>query len=991
MPKRKLSVSAAAAFHTMRPLEVAALLDTNLATGLTSLEVQARIKTHGNNTLRPVRGRNPMLMALGHILNIPVAILAIALVIVIIFDRVYEYLMIGSLMAANAVIGFLQEFCADRTMVSVQQLSAPSTTVMRDGQLVRVPTVQLVQGDLVLLETGDIVGADMRLVEQYNLAIDEALLTGEPTPVEKVVEAIHSMEASIGDRINYAFSSTTVVRGRGRGIVVATGMNTEIGAVANSLSCARSRKTNLSKTLERMLLVMFSVAVALTLVVFTALEWDIKPQAALYVAALSIAIIPEGLTAVIAITMASGAKRMVQLNAIVRRLNALEVLGSVTNICSDKTGTLTQAKMVLTRLWLPGDGYYSATGAGYAPEGVILYEGEVADDSLTRRYLEGNAPHAEVAKPDDLTRHMQQLTQAASLCSLGQIRFDELLNTYVGVGDPTENALQAFALKLGLGREVLTDPQGRYQFQLLTEFPFDANLKIMSRVFLHRPTMRCFVYTKGAIEYILPKCTRYLDDGEFAVGGHDHLAALCTPHNDHLASQGLRTLCLAYRELPPAMARARPGAWTREDIEYQLVMVGLVGIRDPPRPESLGSVLECFRAGISVHMLTGDHHGTAVSIAHEVGILPTLAPDETFEDIAHMVMTGAEFDALTENELDALPELPYVVSRCSPDTKVKMIHALHRRGCIVAMTGDGANDSPALKIADVGIGIGQFGSDIAKQAADIVLNDDNFSTIIRAVEEGRRIHENIVKFITHLLSVSVGATFTLMLGLRFIDNDRVPTFSLSPIQILCLSILALAPAAVGLGLEPVHPKTLLKPPRNVRGGLFTCEVIFDIFFYGLLIGGLSLFNFFMVARYFADRWGLFTQCNEGYSEKCLNVFQARGAAYACITLLALLHAFNCISARRPAWSINGLRHISNNPTLVGSFFYGAALLIPAFYVRPVAHTIFHHAPFKLPILGQIGGSCVTFITLSELYKALKRCFLAPDRIFLDDFESFPIH
>ncbi|KAJ9057159.1 hypothetical protein DSO57_1025207 [Entomophthora muscae] len=972
-----------AIFHTMDPVEAADFFETDLEQGLTSEQAKLRLAQSGPNQLNAGQGVSALKILLHQIANVLTIILTIAFVVVVVAGDIAEAVVIALVIFTNSGIGFMQEYKAEKTMESLNRLAAPTSNAIRDGQQVKVATNTLVTGDLVVLETGDVVGADLRLIEQFNLAIDEALLTGESIPAEKDISVIPQRDVPVGDRVNLAFSSTTVVKGRGRAIVIATGMDTEIGSIARTLNNAdNNRKTSLAKTMDNMALVIFVLAILLSVVVFWVNKWQFTKVIAVYAVALSIAIIPEGLVVVVTLTMAAGVKKMVKNRAIIRRLAALETLGSVTNICSDKTGTLTQAKMVLTRLWLPGVGYFSVTGAGYNPEGVLLEEGFVANDSLVRNYSQGDACVDKTLLPEQLLR----LTQVAALCNTAQIKLDSESGVWMGLGDPTENALQTFAHKMEMGQPKLLDPEGEFQFELLAEFPFDSSLKLMSAVFLHRPSMRVYVYSKGAIERLLPKAAAYYNDGN--VSHSDDLLAMCTPHMEHLAKQGLRTLCLAFRELPTEMAKQAPETWTRDMIEEQLIVIGLVGIYDPPRAESRASVLECHRAGISVHMLTGDHPATAAAIARDVAILPTPKEGQVGLDFDSMAMTATQFDALSEQQLDALPALPLVVARCSPDTKVKMIHALHRRKLVVAMTGDGVNDSPSLKIANVGIGMGLSGSDVAKQASDIVLTDDNFATIVRAVGEGRRIFENIVKFVLHLMGGNASEIVVLVFGLLIRDKNNNSVFPMSAIQILCLNMFTSSPPAMGLGLEPAHPKSMVRPPRPVKGGLFTLEVIVDILFHGLVMGGLTLINFFQVVDFANPKANLGDGCNDKFNDSCEKVFQARAAAYACLTCLILLHAFNCRSMRRPAWSFKGMSNIYSNRFLFWSIVFGIGLLFPSIYIPYINETVFHHHSIGVKEWGIVAVSCIIFLALADFYKLIKRLVLKSDKIVQFNDEKF---
>ncbi|KAK9761502.1 hypothetical protein K7432_013557 [Basidiobolus ranarum] len=449
---------------------------------------------------------------------------------------------------------------------------------------------------------------------------------------------------------------------------------------------------------------------------------------------------------------------------------------------------------------------------------------------------------------------------------------------------------------------------------------------------------------------------------------------------DLLASNGLRVLSLAYRYIDPQLSETHPDYWEREQVDKNMVFLGLVGIYDPPRAESKDAVRECYKAGIRVHMLTGDHPATATAIAREVAILP--ADYHSNKEGPKLVMTAHEFDSLTSEEIDALPQLPHVIARCSPDTKVKMIEALHRRKKVAAMTGDGVNDSPSLKIANIGIAMGMGGSDVAKNASDIVLTDDNFSTIVCAVEEGRRIFANIQKFVLHLMSTNVSEIIALIIGLAFIDVDGKSVNPMSPVQILFLNMVTSSPPAMSLGLEPANPLTMRVPPRLAKRGLFTHEAIADIVLYGTVMGLIALGNFVLVVYAFGNG-SLGTECSRTYSDSCDEVFRARGTLFTTLTLLFLIHAYNCRSLRQPQWLPKSLPSLFENKALVGSFTFGTIFIFPILYIPYLNTEIFKHKPLTWE-WAIVAVSVIVFIVFSELYKFLKRSILKNRVIVMDE-------
>ncbi|RKP10122.1 potassium/sodium efflux P-type ATPase [Thamnocephalis sphaerospora] len=975
-------------YHTLEPEAIAKRLRSDMEDGLDAHNANHRLEhEYGPNELSGQGGVSPWKVLFRQLVNALTLVLIIAAVTAFVATDYIEGGVIAAIIIFNTLIGFMQEYKAEKTMDSLRRMSSPTARVIRNGNIVYLPTREVVPGDIILFELGDVISADCRLFEVVNLEVDEALLTGESLPVAKEVAVIPNPDEGVGDRINMAYSSTTVTKGRGKAIVVYTGMKTEIGKIAKRLmDDGGNQKTPLQKSMDRMAFMLFGVAIILAIIVFGVNKFKVTSDVLIYAISLAIAVIPEGLIAVVTLTMAIGVRQMAKNKAIVRQLSALEALGSVTNVCSDKTGTLTQSKMVLTRFYTPCDGYFSVTGTGVEPVGDVLMEGrpdlegidnddnnESNDNIISNDQTDGpNGGDGEIDEESEpirvewpqLSGPVRRLVQCAALCNLSELRQNKE-GMWEGMGDPTEIALQVFAMKLRHGKTQLTkneDPMRNYT--LLHEHPFDSAIKRMSSIYRvpERDTAgdeipgagKLVVFLKGASERVAERCTRLVDKhgNSWPVSG-SAIWDWIQPVVDDMASDGLRVLGLAYRELSPDSC-TREMMDDRDQIDRNMTFLGLVGIYDPPRAESLASVKRCHRAGITVHMLTGDHPATATAIAKEVGILQwsgqgpvfavvgqkrrrprwrrrhrflkkrwlsrgaegdaTTSPasvesrgDSVAIATADLTMTAHQFDKLSEEELANLNELPLVVARCSPDTKVKMMGALHARGCVVAMTGDGVNDSPSLKIADIGIAMGLGGSDVAKQASDIVLTDDNFSTIVRAIAAGRRIFTNIQKFVLHLMSTNVAEIVALVIGLVFSDNDGVSVYPMSPLQILFLNMITSSPPAMALGIEPATADIMLRPPRQIGSGLFTLEIISDIISYGVAMGALTLINFVLVIYGFGD--GNFGHdCNHAYSTVCDLVFRARGTGYATLTLLILAHGFNCRSMRNPQVNTDVFKH-----------------------------------------------------------------------------------
>ncbi|KAF9918138.1 Na+ ATPase [Lobosporangium transversale] len=979
MAKRKtVQVEKEVPFHTFTVEQVAEHFSTNIHEGLSSQEAAERLKKYGSNELQGNGGVKWYKVLWRQLANVLVVILLIATILSFATKDFAEGAVILVIIIMNAAIGFWQEYNAEQTMEALRNMSSPTAKVIRDENRTTVPNNQVVPGDIMIFEDGDVIGADCRLVETFNLETDEALLTGESLPVQKNLDVIEKEDEPLGDRLNVVFSSTTVVKGRAKGIVIGTGMKTQIGQIATSLMNVDSSETTpLQKRLNKMAYFIFLAAIILVIIVFAVHKFKYSNEVAIYAISVAIAMIPEGLVAVVTLTMAFGVRRMAQVKAIVRRLSSLESLGAVTNICSDKTGTLTQSKMVAVRMWLPGDGYYRITGTGFDPDGEIYQQGEMNGAS------ESNAQEQLVVN-DEGSNHFLRTLQAASLCNMAELRKTtrpQSHGEWSAIGDPTEIALQVLAYKAGVPKPELLS-QG---FKLIAEFPFDSSVKRMS-VLYQAPEQQDgtgghFIFLKGATERVIGCCTRYRNgDNEILLseesnekGSMDRKAfeTMITEKLDILADKGLRVLTLAYRRFEAAPGTDLVHDLVREEVEQDMTFLGLVGIYDPPRAESRPAVLQCYDAGIRVHMLTGDHPATAAAIAKEVAIIPSDVPTKGNP----LIMTAGQFDSMSDEEVDKLIELPRVVARCSPNTKVKMIAALHRRNLFAAMTGDGVNDSPSLKTADVGIAMGQSGSDVAKQAADIVLTDDNFATIVHAVAEGRRIFANIQKFISHLLSTNVAEIVVLIVGLAIKDDDGQAVFPMSAVQILFLNMITSSPPAMGLGLEPASESNMHEPPRSAKQGLFSREVIMDTFVYGLAMGALC-FSVFCVVLFGFEGGETGSSCNREYSEACEGVFRARATAYASLTLLLLAHAINCRSFRASSWSFKNLKTLRHNKMLWMSLVIGALVVIPCIYIPGLNRSVFKHTGISYE-WGFVIAALVLFILFSDLYKFIKRRTMKP--------------
>ncbi|KAF9050855.1 potassium/sodium eff [Hymenopellis radicata] len=900
---------------------------------------------------------------------------------------------IAGVITVNTVIGFVQEYKAERTMDSLRQLSSPTAVVIRDGQPAVVPSKHVVPGDVVQIKAGDVIPADLRLFVISNLEVSEQLLTGESVPVAKSTETFKETDIPLGDRINLCYSSTIVTQGRGSGIVIATGMSAQIGRIADAMNSKNNKDdksgmsffgrvkdmilnysgvrtgTPLQRKLTKLAYVLFLCAFILAMVVFAVAKFQITEEVTIYAIAVAVGIVPESLIVVLTLTMSLGTRRMAKQNVIVRKLDALENLGGVTDICSDKTGTLTLGKMSVRKMWIagaPGEGYELSTQTAsnaLEPVGTVHKGGD-----------EGPA-----VDPSNLDEGLAQTLRVASLCNVATIQQNDA-GVWVSTGDPTEVALQVFATKLGMGRPTLTpdedeaatvieetvcdekgqssideDKNGGFRFQLQVEFPFSSETKKMSTIYLdHDNPGSSICLTKGAVERLLEGSTSYVPSPATAPNAKA----------EELASQGLRVIGLAQRIFIPIEV----AGITREAAERDFTFLGLAGIFDPPRPETLSAVRACKEAGIVVHMLTGDHLTTAKAIAESVEIITRDAP-------ASVVMTATQFDRMSDSEIDALPELPLVIARCAPETKVRMIKAGKRRGRHMAMTGDGVNDSPALKLAPIGIAMGLAGSDVAKDASDLVLTDDNFDSIRSAVAEGRRLFLNIQRFSLHLLSTNVALVVLLVAGLGFKDKDGSSVFPLSPLAILWVNMITGTPPSLGLGTEKAPLDLMKKPPHSVKDGVFTWALILDTFAYGIVIGITCLISFVIVMYAGVEPGDLASRCNRGFSEQCTLVARARSTVFATLIVEFMLYAWVLKSFDRSVFRLEpGIpfyKTLYENKVLFWSVILACASSVLPIYVPVLNEVVFYQHAIGWE-WGVIVAMTLAFILWCDIWKIVRK-------------------
>jgi len=768
----RLSKSGSPAWHTQTVEETLAHLESG-PRGLSSAEAAKRLEEFGPNELQ-ARGRvSPWSILLEQFQNVLIIILLLATALSAFLGHGVEAIAITVIVLFAVVLGFIQEFRAERAIEALREMAAPFATVIRDGRDQRIPARDLVPGDLVMLATGDKIPADARLTEAVNLQTVEAALTGESAPVEKHSLPLPEATLPTGDQRNMAFAGTAVTYGRGRAVVVATGMSSEFGKIARMLEEVDTAKTPLQKNLDRIGKALARAAFVVVFVIVALGLFRGQPfvEMLIFGVALAVAVVPEALPAVVTISLALGVKRMVRRNALIRRLPAVETLGSTSVICSDKTGTLTKDEMTVRRLYVAGH-TIDVSGTGYEPSGTFSTNGS------TNGFGDGRS------------MPLSLMLQAAVLASDARVEQRNGAGMWEVKGDPTEGALVVAAAKAGLNKSDLDA-----QFARVSEIPFTAETKRMTT--LHQTQDGVVAYAKGAPEVIVQSCASRLTDTGVEPLDETSRAEVLERARE-MAGEALRVLAVAYK--PQA---------TLGDAEKEMTLLGLAGMIDPPRPEAKSAVQKCEEAGIKVIMITGDHPLTAKAVAEELGLSKT-----------GRVVNGAELEAMDDAQLEREVESIEVCARVSPAHKLRVVTALQNRGQVVAMTGDGVNDAPALKKADIGIAMGITGTDVSKEASAMTLTDDNFASIVAAVEEGRGIFSNIKKYLMYLLSSNIGE-IGLMAGATLAGLP----LPLSAVQILYVNLATDGLPALALAVDPPERGLMQRPPRDPRRGIFTRPVV----------------------------------------------------------------------------------------------------------------------------------------------------------------------
>ncbi|HKI97607.1 MAG TPA: HAD-IC family P-type ATPase [bacterium] len=880
-------------WHCMAPGEVAARLEVDPATGLQPAEATHRLERYGPNKLAEQPPTSVWKLMLQQVQSFLILLLFGASLLAAAIGHFRDAVVILVVTAINSVLGFYQEYRAERSLAALKRMLALHPHVRRGGEVLAIAADELVPGEIVRLETGDRIAADGRLIEAYGLEIDESTLTGESFPVGKTVDALADEELPLADRRNMVYMNTVVTRGRGWFIVTSTGRQTQIGHLADRLAEEPEGATPLQRQLDGLGKRLSAVAGVIIAVIFALGIWrgTALADVVLNAIALAVAAIPEGLPAVVTVTLALGMQRMVRQRAIVKRLSAVETLGSTTVICSDKTGTLTMNQMTVRAGYYRGE-RFTATGEGYRPNGELTLDGG-----------------------HDGPIDWEALLHPMALCNDSNVQEGRL------IGDPTEGALLTLALKGGVARDAVEAQRPR-----IAEIPFDSERQYMATY--HSDGQHVHVHVKGAPEQLLERCDTWMGPAGI-VPLDDAVRERLQAENARLAAEGLRVLAVASTTLPYAEfdpAADLPG------LLRGLTFVGLAGLMDPPRPEVREAIELCRQAGIQVKMITGDQRETARAIANALGLTGG-------------VITGPELDQLEAEELADQIENLSVFARVTPEHKMKIVRSLKAHRHVVAMTGDGVNDAPALKIADIGVAMGLSGTEVAKEAASMVLTDDNFATIVRSVREGRVIYDNIVKFMRFQLSTNLGAIFTvlaaLLLGLPEVFN---------PIQLLWINIIMDGPPAMSLGMDQAAPGIMQRWPRLPGERILSMNRLVRLVFFGgiMMAGTLGVMM-----------WSLGGGTNGDMAPKAATM------AFTTFVLFQFFNAFNARSERRSAFAAN----LFSNPMLWISVLGTVVLQVIAVNWGP-AREIFHIVPLNGQDWAIVFSIAASVLVIEEVRKAM---------------------
>jgi magnesium-transporting ATPase (P-type) len=871
-------------------------------TGLSSADAAARIGSHGRNVLPAAAQKSAWRRFIEQFNNLLIYVLLASAVVTAALGHAVDTAVILGVVVINAVIGFIQEGRAEAALDAIRSMISPKASVLREGRRMTVDAAEVAPGDILLIEAGDRVAADVRLLKARNLRIDEAILTGESAPVDKQIEPV-AENAALGDRTSMAFSGTLVTSGQGAGVVVATGSHTELGRISGLLGRVQQLETPLVRQMNafarQLTLIILGLSVIILCFAIFVRGYPIA-DAFMAIVGMAVAAIPEGLPAVMTITLAIGVQRMAARNAIIRRLPAVETLGSVSVICSDKTGTLTRNEMTVTMIVL-GDEAYDVGGVGYAPKGGLSVEGREIDPA-SRQLL-------------------AELGRAALLCNDASLRLSG--ERWIVDGDPMEGALVSLGLKLGQDRQQVAKNWPR-----VDEIPFDSSHRFMATLH-HSHDGQAVVYVKGAPERLIDMCRFAAGEmSDYPIERERWIAAI-----DHLACKGQRVLALARLRLPSGK-----GALDFADVDGGLTLLGIAGIIDPPRSEAIEAVAECQRAGIAVKMITGDHVTTAAAIAGQLGL-----------DHADAALKGQDIDGLDNAQLTKAALDASVFARTSPENKLRLVEALQSGGAVIAMTGDGVNDAPALKRADVGVAMGGNGTEAAKEASEMVLADDNFASIVAAVREGRTVYDNLIKVIGWTLPTNGGETMIVAAAILF-----GLTAPITPVQILWINMVTAVTLGLVLAFEPAEPNLMQRPPRASNEPILSPFLLWRVGLVSVLfaIGAFGIFA-----------WA------EG---RGLHNAEARTLVVNTVVVMEIFYLFSVRYLHGASATWKGV--LGTPAVLIG---VGCIVVLQlAFTYAPVMQTLFDTRPVAIADGAAVVAVGVVLFAILELEKLIRRSLLA---------------
>ncbi len=880
-------------YHTLTPKECINLLNTS-EKGLTEEEAKKRLQQYGYNELIREKRTSLLMIFINQFKNALLLLLIFAGILSLFLGEKLESIAIFGILLLNAVLGFIQEYRAEKAMEALEKISSPTAKVLRDGKQVKIPAREVVPGDILILETGNIVPADSRLIELSSLQIEEASLTGESVPSKKFIQPLKK-DTSVADQENMAFMSTIVTYGKGKSIVTSTGMSTELGKIATSIQTTKESKTPLQRKFAQLAKQIGIVVIALIIIVLISgtIQKTISfGKMLLFALALTVSTIPNSLPIIVTVSLSMGAKRLAKKNMLIKKLPAAESLGAATIICSDKTGTITKNQMTITHIYTNNE-IINVSGSGYEPKGDFLINNTKIN-----------------------TKQLELLLRTGYLCN--NAKLEKKGQTYEVIGDPTEGSLIVLGKKGSLDENHLKN-----NFKFVEELPFDADRKRMSVIFNNKINKKTEAYVKGAPDLLLKVCNKIIINGKIKTLTKKEKQKILKTNNE-FAEKALRILALAYKDV------ADTKKFTLENVEKDLTFIGLVGMIDPPREKVREAVQECRDAGIKVMIITGDHAITTKAIAQQIGL---------FEK-GDIILTGNELEKMTDKQLEQKIEKIRVIARALPIQKSRIVDALKKKGHIVAMTGDGVNDAPALKKADIGIAMGITGTDVAKEVSKGILVDDNFSTIVNAIEEGRNIYDKMIKSAKYLLSCNAGEITSVFIAIML--GFPLPML---PLMLLLMNLLTDDFPALGLGFESSEERIMKRPPRNPKERPLSKKILISILLFGLIMGLGTLYMFIQ--------------------HKEVNLTKAQTIAF---TTLVMFQMFAVISSRALYPSIKKLNPFSN-PWLLGAICISLLIQATVIYWPPLQSIFGTASLLAIDWLKIIGISSLGFICM-ELSKFL---------------------